>query len=129
MLRNDGGGFCRRQTRQVEGKLTGQQLVKNDSKGINVGTDTDTIATNLLGRRVGRRHHSQPSHGLVDLQVQALQLFGNAEIEQADRTIVLDEDVGRLQVTVDDCVTVRVLHRLAHRTKQLKTLLNRALIL
>src|ERR1700693_193939 len=129
MLSNDGGGFRRGQTRQVEGKLTGQQLVKNDSKGINVGTDSDTIATNLLGRRVGRRHHSQPSHGLVDLQVQALQLFGNTEIEQADRAIVLDQDVGRLKVTGDDCVTVRVLHRLAHGPEQLQTLLNRTLVL
>ena len=56
-------------------------------------------------------------------------MFGNTEIEQADRAVVLDQDVGRLKVTVDDCVTVRVLHRLAHRPKQLKTLLNRALML
>src|SRR3981081_1788080 len=60
MLRNDRGRFCRGQTRQVEGKLTGQQLVKNDSKGINVGADSDTIATNLLRRCVGGR--TLPTH-------------------------------------------------------------------
>src|SRR5437868_15509094 len=99
MLRDDRGGFCGGQTRQVEGKLTGQQLVKNDSKGIDVGTDSDTTATNLLRRSIGRGHHSQPSHGLVDLQVQALQLFGNTEIEQAGRAVVLDQAAGRLKVT------------------------------
>ena len=94
--------------------LTGQQLVKNDSEGVNVSTDSDTIAANLFRRRICRRHHSQPSHGLVHLQVQALQLFGNTEIEQPDRAIVLDKDVGGLKVTVNDCVTVRVLHCLTH---------------
>ena len=117
MLGNDGGGFCRSQTRQVEGELTGQELVKNYSQGINVGADSHAIAANLLGRRVCRRHQPQPCHGLVHRQLQALQLFGDAEIKQADRAIALDEDVGRLKVTVDNGVTMRVLHRLTNRPK------------
>ena len=51
-----------------------------------------------------------------------LELLGDTEVQQLHRTIRLHQDVGGLEISVDDRVPVGVLHRLAHRAEQAQAL-------
>ena len=104
--------------REVVRKPAGKQFVKNRAKRINVGLDSDPVAADLLRRGVSGRHQAQPGARLFRRAVKALQLFGDPEVEQANGPIRLDEDVGGLQITMDDRVLMGVLHGLAHGAKE-----------
>src|SRR5205823_10907869 len=60
---------------------------------------------------------------------QTLELLCDSKVEQADCAVAFDEDIRRLEVTVDDCLSMRVLHCLTNGTKQMEALLDRALVL
>ena len=62
---------------------------------------------------------------LVERATLGLDQLGDAEIEQADLALAGDEDVGRLQVAVNDEVRVRVANRPQHLAEHLDALANR----
>jgi len=111
---NDARSFRRSKVGQVEWKLSGQKLIENDSERINVGVDSYAVAADLLRRGIRRGHQAQPSHGLHDRDIQAFHLFSNPKIEQPDRAVVLHQNVGWFQVTMDDGLPMRVLHGLTY---------------
>ncbi len=49
-------------------------------------------------------------------------MFGDAKIQQAHAAIVLDQNVGRLQIAMDDGLAMRMLHGFADQAKQLQAL-------
>jgi hypothetical protein len=47
-------------------------------------------------------------------------MLRDAEVEQPNCAVVLDEDIRRLQIAMNHRVLVRIQYRLTHRTKQAK---------
>ena len=78
----------------------------------------DGTARDLFGSRIGRRELSHHRSRLIFERVERCQLFGDAEVEELYRAGRRHQDVGGLEVPVDDEVSVRVLHRLAHLAEQ-----------
>ncbi len=84
----------------LEGPVTGEALVQHDGEGPEVGPAVDgTIAAGLLGREESGRADDV----LADREVR---LGGrparHAEVEHLHRAVVAEEEVSRLEVTVDD---------------------------
>ena len=118
-------GLGRRFLRQVKRKPPGQQFIENDAQGINVGAGACPVALELLRSGIGGRHEPQGRPGRVPGLVEAFKLFGDSEIQQLHRAVFLHENVGRLQVPVNDRLRVSVLNGLAHRAEQPQALFDR----
>ena len=105
----------------LEGAPAGDHLVKNRAEGKNIGAAIDLPALGLLGRHVG---HGADDGAFFCLRVfltamvavadsgSTLEFFGQlgqAEVEQFHAAVVGDDDVGRLQIAVNDsgCVGAR----------------------
>src|SRR5262245_38070142 len=56
-------------------------------------------------------------------------MLSDTEVEQSHGCVRLHQNVGGLQIAMDDGMLVCILHCLAHGTKKLQTFLNRALVL
>ena len=92
------------------GAAAGQQLVKQHAERVDVGRGGHRLAEQLLGRgvfgreqlRIGARQRRAVAGGFVFEQL------GDAEIEQLDAAVVIDEHVQRLDVAMHDQVRVRV---------------------
>ena len=54
--------------------------------------------------------------------VATLELLGDAEVEQLDPAIAIDQQVGRLEVAMHDQVAMRVTHRIQHLQEQHRAL-------
>lgn len=54
-----------------------------------------------------------------------IEQLGNAEIQQLDLTVIVDENVRRLDVTMHDQIAMCVRHRFANLDKQFQVLLQR----
>ncbi len=111
---------------QPVGRAAGQQLVEQHAEGIDVGGRGDRAAEYLFGRGVFGSEYPflKPRHRQGVRQALRSQQLRNAEIQQLGRALVVDEDVGRLDVPVHHQVAVRVLHRRAHLNEQLQPLPN-----
>jgi len=82
-----------------------------------IGAAIDRLAARLLGRHVGGGSEDQPGRGGVlrhsrrqrKARVGGLRLprFGEPEIEDLDRPVWPELDVGRFEITVDDALLVR----------------------
>ena len=93
----------------------GEQLVQHGAEGVHVGRRGHRLATDLLGRGVLRRHHPHAALGLVVLAIHQL---GDAEVEQLGLAVRGDQDIGRLEVAMDDEVLVGVAHGVTDVEKQ-----------
>src|SRR6266851_9557014 len=97
--------------------LPGEQQVKQNAEGVDVGGGADWTAGDLLRGGVCERQRSfafaRERHRRV-----VFQQLGNSKVEQLDLTIAGDEHVGRLDVAVDNQVGMRVRHRRQHIDKQ-----------
>ena len=78
-----------------------QELVRNDAEGKDVGLLRHALTANLLGNHIF--HGSEYRARFREL---ALADFGYDEIENFDDTASNNEDVGRLDVTMDDPMCV-----------------------
>ncbi len=78
-----------------------QQLVQDRPQGVHVGRRPDRVllAPGLLRRHVARRAHGHAAYGQPAV---ALQPSGQAEIGDLGRAVGGEQDVGRLEVAVDD---------------------------
>src|SRR6202158_1537905 len=96
--------------------LPGEQQIKQNAQGVDVGGGADWTAGDLLRGGVCERQRSfafaRERHRVV------FQQLGNSKVEQLDLTIAGDEHVGRLDVAVDNQVGMRVRHRRRHIDKQ-----------
>ena len=87
-----------------------QQLVEEAAGGVEVRAVVDGLAERLLrGEVLGGAHHHA---GLRHRRLGAVQGAGDAEVHDLDGAGVGDDDVGRLDVAVDDAVLVAVGERL-----------------
>src|SRR5262249_6197292 len=115
----------------ADGRRAGQELVKQDAQGIDVAARVDAPGTDvrLFGAHVLRRAHDRTDQrfgGLVGQRL--LDRLGDAEVDDLRERLALvprDQDVGRLDVAVDDALLVGVLDRLADRHEQFQALADR----
>ena len=97
----------------------GQQFEEDDAEDIDVGGGGHRIASKLFGRRVAGSEDAQFARRRVTVGVVGIDQLCDPEIEELDLARgVRDEDVGRLQVAVDDERLVGVLRRFGHAPKQ-----------
>ncbi len=113
--------LAQRRPLNLVGALAREKLVEQDAEGIDVGRRRNGVAGDLLRRRVLRREvgHDGPRHHSVALDVEQLR---DPEVEQ-DRSeptalSLGHEHVGRLEITVDDQVTMRIPDGLADLDEQ-----------
>ena len=86
----------------VERHAAGEQLVEDDADRVEVGALADRVALRLLGREVLRGAHDRP--GLRHVRRAGA---GDAEVGDLRAALVVDDDVVRLEVAVDDPALVR----------------------
>ena len=90
------------------GRGAGEELVEDEAEGVDVGGGGDGLAGDLLGAGVLGREAPDVGHGLEGLGG-VVEDGGDAEVEEARASVVADDDVGGLEVSVDDEVGVGVL--------------------
>ena len=120
--------FVESQLAEVEGQLTDEQFVEDGAERVDVAAGVDVVAggAGLLRAHVARRaqHHADP--GEHRFRVQALRdSFGYAEVDDAGHGLAVDfgdQDVGGLEVTVDDGFLVSVLYAFADFDEELQPL-------
>ena len=81
----------------VEWPLVGKQLINQDSQGPNIRAFVGVLAVILLGRHVGERAHQHTGHG-----PRGFKDPGNAKIHHLHRTVLVDHDVARFDVAVNN---------------------------
>ena len=85
----------------LEWRTAGEHLVKDRTQGVDVGrrTDVPALPARLLGGHVAGRAHDLAGLGVAVVRVDPL---GQAEVGDLGRAVRGEQDVGRLQVAVDD---------------------------
>ena len=93
------------------GGLAGQQGVQDCAQAIDVGgrREAPLHARRLLRRHVGRSPHDGARLRQVAV---ALDAPGQAEVGHVRLAVLVDQDVGRLQVAMEDAALMGVVHRL-----------------
>ncbi len=86
----------------LERDAPGRHLVEDDPERVEVGAGVDGLALDLLRAHVFRRPDHDPGPGDALL----LERAGDAEIHDVDAAALVDHDVLRLEVAVDDAVAV-----------------------
>ena len=95
------------------GAASAEQFVEQQAECMHVGRRGRLVATDLLGGSIGGCEQARARFGGEGLRVFLVELLGDAEVEQLDGAAAIDEDVARLDVAVDDGMTVRVFDRCA----------------
>src|SRR5262249_14272759 len=99
----------------------GEQLVQNDTEGIDVGLGVDGITACLLGRDVVRATEDRAGLRHTGLDVEPSR---DAEVRHLGRALAVDEDVLRLDVPMDESVQVGERKRLGDLDGELERLAN-----
>ena len=91
----------------LEGRPAGQALVEDGAEAVNVGGGAQLLDApgGLLGGHVARRAEDGAGARLLAVVVQPL---GQAEVGDVRLVVLVDEDVRRLQIAVQDAVLVGV---------------------
>ena len=101
----------------AEGQFAGEQFVQDDAKTVDIAAAIDAVslAPRLFRRHVRRRaqHLTLRRHG--DLTGLAL---GQAEVHQVRHVPLVQHDVGRFDIAVDDAALVGVLQGVRHGGKE-----------
>ena len=87
----------------VEGDVAREHLVEHDAERVDVRLAVDVVAERLLGRDVVRG----AEHAALGGQAAVVHRAGDAEVGDLGRALLVDEDVLRLDVAVDDAAPVR----------------------
>jgi hypothetical protein len=105
--------------------LARQQVVQQHAERVHIGDGADPFAAHLLGARKARSPEALVQPGLVVELASPLGIeqLRDAEIEQLGRAVGRHQDVGRLDVAVDDQVLVRVLNGRADLLEESQPLL------
>ena len=90
----------------VERDDPGQHLVGDGRQRVAVGGRADLVSGDLFRRHVRRSAGSYPRHRL---QRRTLKEFGKSEIRQDRSAFIRQQDVGRLDIPMDDAMAVRVI--------------------
>ena len=100
----------------VEDRPQRQQLVQRRAERVDVGAvvDQDALAGRLLGAHVAQRAEQVAGLRQAGVGVE----LGQAEVGDPDVAAAVDQQVGRLDVAVDDAELVGVLQRLGRLRRQ-----------
>ena len=90
-----------------ERRRAGEALVHDARERVHVGLGRHLLAMDLLGRHVVERAEGLPGPG----QQAALAVLGEAEIRQVGVAVRVDQDVGRLDVAVEEALGVERVER------------------
>ena len=99
-----------------EGEVLGDHLVEDETERVDVAADVEPFPAHLFRRHVLRRPHDGPGAG----QAGGLARKGDAEVHDVGDAVVIDEDVLRFQVPVDDAAAMRGLEPLEHHLDRLQ---------
>ena len=101
-----------------EGRGAGEEVVEDGTEGVDVAAGVDGLAAGLLGRHVADRSEQGAGGGDVGDGVGGAgigigicplgQVLGEAPVDDDGLAELADEDVGGLEVAVDDAVAVGV---------------------
>src|SRR5580704_15926552 len=117
----------------VERQLANQESVENDAEGIDVSAavqvrDTGSLfRTHVAGCPDQRAAVAGKSEGLFESRSWGNR-FGDAEVDDAGNRLAIDfsdENVGRLQVTMDDGLLMCVLNAFANLDEERESVANR----
>ena len=101
----------------LDGTPPGQHLEKDQAGREDVGTLADLALLDVLGRHVGRR-----AGVLLVILVRRIDARRDAEVHDARNAVFVEQNIGRLEIAVDDALRVRMRHRVedgAHRGDRL----------
>src|SRR5581483_4086858 len=115
------------QPARIERRTSGQQHVKHHTQRVDVGASVHILSdgVTLLRAHVTGGSHKCPNPGLkrgtADARVDCL--CQSKVDDPGDRLAVhlCNQDICRLQVTMDDCLLVRMLHRFANGDEKPKS--------
>ena len=93
----------------LEGLLAGKELVEDGTQSENVGAMIQLFSGCLLGGHVGRS-----SHDYTGLRHRRVAELSDAEIENLNRVLAGQHEVGWFQIAMDDSTLVCESHRTAH---------------
>src|SRR5215831_10205238 len=101
-----------------------QQAIENHAQRIDIASGGDCFAAGLFRARVVWSHGLYGGRGQIDgLEKQlGFEKFRDAEIEQLRAAVLRDEDVGRLEVPVNDKALVSKLDGRAHLAEEFHAL-------
>src|SRR5687768_9115178 len=100
-----------------------QQLIRHATELVDIGGGNNGLPTDLLGRGVFGRHPAKARARTGRFSRNALlKHLRETEIEQLHFAGRRDEDVRRLEVTMDDALIVRVVDRFSDVEEDLETL-------
>src|SRR5690606_37919070 len=100
--------LVRPQSAELPGASTGEQLVEQDTELIDVAGGRDRPAARLFGRGViGRERSGAGARQAVRVAVSRDELR-DAEVDETELAVGSDEQIGGLEVAVDDEVAVGV---------------------
>ncbi len=105
----------------VEWPTAGQQLEEQQAERVDIGRCRDRLAGELLGAGVLGRREELCRAGLSEPAEAGrfgVEELGDAEVEQPYLAAFGQQDVGRLQIAVNDEVDMGVVHRLADLLEQ-----------
>jgi hypothetical protein len=107
-------------------RVAGHQAIENDTKRIDIGGCCDLIAANLLGAGEFRSHGPGVcAIGIEGLEVEfGIEELGDAEVEELGLPFRRDENIGRLQIAMNDELLMSVLDGGADFEKKLEAVLN-----
>src|SRR5262249_51499804 len=121
----------RKQFSRIKRRLAGQQFVEQHSKRIDVTARVNVQCVHLclLRTHVSGRANELLERGKEGLLGQALATggFGNSKVNHLWFRYAIpsgDEDIGRLEITMDDSFLMRVLNSLTDLYEKFQTLLH-----
>ena len=115
--------FDRTALLELEGMLSREQLVEDDSQGVDIARGGHGVPVELLRARVVERH--RPHIRLCQHRLRRglrVQELGDPEIQHLGRPVRGHEDVAGLQIAMHNEVLMRVLDGPAHDPEQLQAL-------
>ena len=98
-------------------RTAGEELIQDEPQAVHVGRDSDGLASDLLRACILRGQHAEAAGSHACIRI-GLDKCGNAKIQQARSALPVDQNVARLQVTVNGVALVRVLYCLADLKEQ-----------
>ena len=110
--------------RAAKGQLAGQHLVEDHAEAVDVAAAVDAVAFALACSGSYRRACREPGRRSSWLHLAGFAL-GEAEVHQPCVAVLVEHDVGGLDVAMDDAHFVRVLQRIGDCGHQLRDLAQR----